>query len=624
MYYFIKCLSLILCKLPFRIVDSAATILSTVLYLFMASQRFTARMNLTLLYPDKSNRQISSIIKKNFKEIVLTFMEVLRLPILNTDIQSDSFKHINEDYFKEACQEESVIFVGCHSGNWESVNVGTPSVMKYMVIVKRQKNAGLNRFLTEIRQKSGAVIVFDDDLRSITKYLKKNYSIAIMYDHGFKNSPMFTKFCGMTVQIPKSVFTLAKKYNRKLFPVFFGREGNVNTIKYFKPHAINDTNIDYVAQLMTDDFEKELRDNPYSYLWSYKRFKRSESKRVLVLSDSKPGHVNQSISLSNIIEEEFKNSKTRVIELKLSRFTRTLCDIIVLLNIDKLFKKNSLLAQLLFKNKFDDLFRYTDLTISAGSSLSSANRIISSAVNSKSSVIMKPNVKASAFDRVLLPAHDIKDHDLCPDNVIQIAGALKFVNKQQISEDNNDFINKFSIEEASKYATILIGGPIKTNNLDKTKIKQEIVDLKDFIKEKGYQIMISTSRRTPQWLESFIDKEFKDESVNIIANKENFSYAINALLNLADFTVSTADSISMVTEAATFKPTLIIDLFDTLKVSTKHRVNIESLTLANQIVLIDRACEDFRQSLDCAFSSKENLTVLDNCRLVRDGIKGLF
>lgn len=615
MYHFFKVISSFLCKLQFKTVKKIASLLANLIYPFIKSQRFTARMNLSLIYPEKTYIEITSIIKENLRQIIITFLEIMRLPLVKNIDDANFFKHINPQYLEKAKSEKSVIFIGCHSGNWESVNVGTPSIMKYMVIVKRQKNAGFNRFITELRKQSGAKIVFDDDLRSITKLLKDNYSIAIMYDHGFKNSPLYTKFCNMEVQIPKSVFTLAQKYNRKLFPVFFSREESCNTIKYFEPITVEQDSIESTAQKLSNIFEQELHSDPYHYLWYYKRFKRSKSKQILVLTDSKPGHENQSISLANLIEDSYGNSHTRKLELKISRFKRLTLDLLVLLNFHKLFEYNTELIKILFPNNYNSIIKYTDIVISTGSSISSANRIISSCLNAKSCNIMRPNVNAQSFDRVIVPEHDFKAKNINRSKMVTICGAFKFTDMNKLKSDLSDFKTEFKLNSNESYASILIGGPLSKDSYDIDTIKKNLIKLKQKLIDCKYKIIISSSRRTPEWLEQFIEDQFKDASVKIIANKKNYSFAINGVLGISSAIISSADSISMISEAASFKDTYIVDIFNTRQSSAKHNAFISKAEQNNFVKLIDDGFNDFDNT---------DFSRVDNISTVRDAIKGLF
>ena len=77
--------------------------------------------------------------------------------------------------------------------------------------------------------------------------------------------------------------------------------------------------------------------------------------------------------------------------------------------------------------------------------------------------------------------------------------------------------------------------------------------LRSAAEELGLDLLITTSRRTPVFVEQMLIREFKDHertALLIIANKVNVPDVVGGVLGLADFVIVSGESVSMVSEAA--------------------------------------------------------------------------
>lgn len=622
MYYVILFVSKILCSISEERARELGDFFGGLAFVFLRKSRAQALKNLRLVFPDKSLDELQAIVRANFCSIALMFIEFMRLSQAETDMTSDKFIIEGREYLDKIIAEGG-IFVSVHSGNWELINSCAPKIMKYMVIVKRQKNAGFNRFLTQQRTNAGCKIIFDDDLRSIMKQMKNDFNLAVMFDHGFRRSTIEAKIFNKQVQVPKGGFSLAKKYNKDLYPVFFSRKDGKCCVSFSEPICVTKPEeFSVAAQKMNDFFEKCLREYPYDYLWSYKRFKCSSTKNILVLSDSKPGHFNQSISLARLISDNYPGSTFKTVELKdLSKLKRFYLDLLLLFKANKKSFGNLRLLEKLFPELAEDLFVYCDMIISTGSSLSSLNRLLSSILDAKSVVFMRPNFRPKLFDRIFLPEHDRR---LNTNDVRFISGAFAYLSDSVLLDSAKELYKTFDIDKNQKKISLFVGGPLKGSSVELTVVETFFKNLVLFAKNNNYSIMITTSRRTPKEIEELVENCFADSVVKIIANKKNFSFAAKGLVAEGDIVISTADSISMITEAASYKDTYIADLFDVFDVSGKHMRFAECMESNNFSKILRKSEFVNLDKLVDAFTDKFNFCRVDNVGRVSESLKDLF
>ena len=162
--------------------------------------------------------------------------------------------------------------------------------------------------------------------------------------------------------------------------------------------------------------------------------------------------------------------------------------------------------------------------------------------------IQDPKVSLKHFDLVISPEHD----DIKGNNVLSTKGAIHYLTKKEI-KDNLNYLNVN--KEKKKLVAFIIGGPNKYYNYNDQTIHQLFTKIKTLFTPDKYKIIIVPSYRTP---EKIIKKAFDTFNFNHIVIKTVDKKAYLSALALADISVVTCDSTSMISEAAiTGKPVYI-------------------------------------------------------------------
>ena len=162
--------------------------------------------------------------------------------------------------------------------------------------------------------------------------------------------------------------------------------------------------------------------------------------------------------------------------------------------------------------------------------------------------VQDPKVSLKHFDLVISPEHD----DIKGNNVLSTKGAIHYLTKKEI-KDNLNYLNVN--KEKKKLVAFIIGGPNKYYNYNDQAIQQLFTKIKTLFTPDKYKIIIVPSYRTP---EKIIKKAFDTFNFNHIVIKTVDKKAYLSALALADISVVTCDSTSMISEAAiTGKPVYI-------------------------------------------------------------------
>ena len=183
---------------------------------------------------------------------------------------------------------------------------------------------------------------------------------------------------------------------------------------------------------------------------------------------------------------------------------------------------------------------------------------------------MKPSfLNLARFDLVIIPEHDqVKPKD----NVLLTKIAPNLIDQQYLEEQANILRSRLkkhiqslptllpagqvgsrSTFKAQRLTIgVLIGGDTAKYKMTATIVNRIISQLKETAQNLNCQILVTTSRRTPQAVEGLLKESlsnFEPCKLLVIANEKNIPEAIGGILGLSDIIVVSGESISMVSEA---------------------------------------------------------------------------
>ncbi|QKE29483.1 mitochondrial fission domain-containing protein [Arcobacter acticola] len=265
-------------------------------------------------------------------------------------------------------------------------------------------------------------------------------------------------------------------------------------------------------------------------------------KRILIISDGKPGHLNQSIAFCKI-----KDVSYDILEVKFkSKFHKAL---------SYLFDKLGYYTDFLFtdyKKYYGDFY---DAVISAGSGTYYFNKYISKKYNKKAIALMLPkSYKYKDFYYIIAQEHD---NPVRLDNILTLPLNLSFPREK-------GYVKKV---EGKKSLAIIIGGDNDVFDMEHELIKDELDDI--FEKYPDYLKYITTSRRTSKEIENLIN-EYKFDYKLIYSEEPNIN-PIGDFIAVCDEFFITTDSTSMLSEVRANSNAIIniVDL-DSKKENTKY------------------------------------------------------
>lgn len=201
---------------------------------------------------------------------------------------------------------------------------------------------------------------------------------------------------------------------------------------------------------------------------------------------------------------------------------------------------------------------WPDVAIGCGRQAALATRLLREASDGacRSVQILDPRIAASHYDVVVVPRHD----GLTGANVITTLGGLNRIDDAWLEHARAAFPDLAALP-APRYA-LLLGGPTRTLALDREYWEKLVATLSARLRAEGASLMLTSSRRTPDWLRAAARDVFADLSGMQWHGPQDGPNPYAGILAHAAHIVVTPDSVNLLSEACatrapvwTFAPT---------------------------------------------------------------------
>lgn len=239
--------------------------------------------------------------------------------------------------------------------------------------------------------------------------------------------------------------------------------------------------------------------------------------RILILSDGKPGHLNQSIAFARLLGVSFAVRRVR--------FRNRLCKALSYL-FDRLGIRPAGLLSI------EDGLPRAPLVVSAGSETYYANRVLARMLSARSVALMWPGGYRPEFDLIVAQQHD---RPPARDNLLELPVNLSAPVPQGLVE---------KAPHGGPSIAVIIGGPSKHFRFDPGRLEQQLQQI--FRLFPGGDFMVTTSRRTPPEVEAILEQLPFRYRLLYSQRQDN---PLGDFLELADYLFITEDSTSMISEA---------------------------------------------------------------------------
>ncbi len=239
--------------------------------------------NLQKAFPELDRNKIKKIAFSCYKNFLISFVEIMCMPIMSREDIINILPIINADLIKTKYEiGNGVILLSAHFGNWELIatSVSTRINIPFHVVVKSQRNPFVNNWLNKMRTKwINKVVPLGISIRQVYKELKNKNIIAMVADQRGPSKGMRVKFFNIDTPAYSGPAMLAAKTGA---PIIYGltiRQPDysykvvLEEIDLRNLPENEEEKIVEISQRHTTFLEKYIRKNPEQWFWMHKIWK---------------------------------------------------------------------------------------------------------------------------------------------------------------------------------------------------------------------------------------------------------------------------------------------------------------------------------------------------------------
>jgi len=246
------------------------------MYVFFPLRKKVAKINLNIVFPNKNNKEIHSIIRKTYMHYGILMFELIKLH--NYKPENYIFD-LNVEAEKVLLSGEGLIFMTAHIGNWEMLMPIMSKFKKVTLVVRKQRNLGAHRFFSECRGIPNVSVISKKGSREIMYDAINNGELLwLASDQNAKDRGIYLNFFGKSASFPKGAghfhYTSGKRIiigfcilNKNYTYKFILKEIQLNKNYEQKDDMIVEINKIYIKLL-----EKEIKKYPEQYFWFHKKW----------------------------------------------------------------------------------------------------------------------------------------------------------------------------------------------------------------------------------------------------------------------------------------------------------------------------------------------------------------
>ena len=276
--------------LPYKFtVGFLSNFLGGLAYYVVGDARNKARKHLTMCFPEKSQEEITKIIKTIFKYEAKNFFELLNFPKMSSEF-FDSIAIMEQeqkDLFNKLLErKKGILALSGHIGNWEMLAAGVAKHYPLNVIARKIYIEELNNMLVHYRNIKQVKVILRSELSSARKMLKalrNNEIIAMLIDQDTSVQSVFVDFFGRPASTPLGLASIALKVGSPVVLAVDKRLPNgkhkfVISDEIVPPESTGDfdTDVKNFTAKLTKKLEDFIRENPEQWVWFHERWKTKQ------------------------------------------------------------------------------------------------------------------------------------------------------------------------------------------------------------------------------------------------------------------------------------------------------------------------------------------------------------
>ena len=283
----------ILSWLPGFILRFFSFLIHTIIFDFLKYRSDVVKTNLSRSLPELTQLEQNKIAEKFYQHFSELFLEMILIIRLKPGRNSRRIRFSNPDIIDRAYeQKQNIIILAGHYGNWEwTLMPILASGYRVFAVYKPQSSKFSDQLMKNIRQKPGILLVtMKDTLRIVTRELKDNkapFALLLIADQipARIDIRFWTPFLHQETAFFTGGEKLAKRFGMPVFYIDQVKEGFARYEARLTPlyDGVSESEKGDITIAFAELLENSIRQEPYLWLWSHRRWKYRREELPLQL-----------------------------------------------------------------------------------------------------------------------------------------------------------------------------------------------------------------------------------------------------------------------------------------------------------------------------------------------------
>lgn len=247
-------------------------------------RREVAAANLERAYPSSPPADRKRILSKSYTNLGRVFAEMFHLRWASGKQIARKIRFENPELFTQLiAQRKGLIVVAGHLANWEWMALAGPLVLgtPFSVVVKNNPMPRTERFLQNLRRRTGNKLINSADVRGMFRTLQQSGCIALLGDQAAAAESVKVSFFGTAIPAFEGPARLAlRTHAPMLFAVCKRQQQGGYTVRFIEVpyHDLPDDtpeSLQELTQRHTTLLEQAIREMPEQWVWQHRRWKNA-------------------------------------------------------------------------------------------------------------------------------------------------------------------------------------------------------------------------------------------------------------------------------------------------------------------------------------------------------------
>jgi KDO2-lipid IV(A) lauroyltransferase len=277
----------LLSHLPFWALYAKSDVLAWLLSKAFAYRRSVVLQNLQRSFPALDEAMIQQIARDYYHHLADVIVETIKLSSMTKEQLCARIQFDDPGFFQGlADQGKNVVVMMGHSGNWEWAGCLTSACYSTPVlpVYRKVKNEAFDRYFKEIRSRFGAQPIVDKEAFEHISRAPKPHIVAMIADQtpsGAKG--LWSTFLNQDTPFFRGTEVLIKRLDHV---VVFAQVRKVKRGHYrihLEKADMSDAREGVITLQFAAFMEREIRNQPFNWLWSHKRWKhqpKADARRI--------------------------------------------------------------------------------------------------------------------------------------------------------------------------------------------------------------------------------------------------------------------------------------------------------------------------------------------------------